>query len=288
MEPKYKGKDQFYHTSTKEYTISKCVSCWLEKIDPTPSRQEQSSFYPQNYYSYQLTKKNDNHKTIFHKIYDRILKKLENKTFTLSYFSLIKEENMSYLDIGCWDGMTLKLMKDSGWEVSWFEFSQDHKKIWDIYYWPSIVDVDFHNKKFDVIYMSHVFEHIDDPAGYLRKIKQISHKDSKIMIILPNTACLSSYLWWVYAAHRDIPRHLYNYNYHNFTTLVESFWFNIIKAWVLPNWWSTMSCSWMFADRRWIRISGWKNILFIVPVFFDIIMSTIKNSNQMWFVISPK
>jgi hypothetical protein len=50
------GKDYLYQTSKKEYTIIKCSSCKLEQIYPMPSSEEQATFYPKNYYSYEYKK----------------------------------------------------------------------------------------------------------------------------------------------------------------------------------------------------------------------------------------
>ncbi|MEI6119288.1 MAG: hypothetical protein WCP92_09155 [bacterium] len=50
------GKDYWYETSNKEYTIVKCTKCGLEEINPMPSHEEQFNFYPQNYYSYENKK----------------------------------------------------------------------------------------------------------------------------------------------------------------------------------------------------------------------------------------
>lgn len=288
MYPKYTGKDWWYKTSDKEYIISRCDYCWLEKIDPTPSKKEQSSFYQKKYYSYTLkenTEKFGIKKNIMYRLFDYLMRLIGNTVFTLDYFKGQDNQSKLFLDIGCWDWITLKQMKLRGWTVSWFEFALDSEIKNDIYYWPSLIDIDFWDKKFDVIYIKHVFEHLDNPIGYLRKIHQISHLKTKIMFILPNVNCFSSKALWQYAPERDIPRHLYNYNNRNIMHLLSNQWFDICKFGYLKNYWFSVWLQRYLNDKLNISFRWVVRLFLVIPAILDMLLDFTQSSNQMGILV---
>ena len=191
------------------------------------------------------------------------------------------------LDIGCGDGATLQEMKDRWRKVAWFEFGSN-KKEHDISYAPSLPECDFEGQTFDVILLKHVFEHIDDPRGYLQTIKKLSHHKTRVMIILPSVGWWSSKLWWKYAAERDIPRHLYNYTPSTMSRLLEEEWFMINNHQMMENygWWISMQRR--AKNTLWGELSWWRKWFLGFAFMFDIITSLTQHTNQMWFICSPK
>ena len=287
MLPKYTGKDRWYKTSDKQYVIVKCDNCWLEKIDPTPSREEQQSFYPTDYYSYAQAKGGSSQKTLFSKIVEKILNKMRNKTFSLDYFYEGDHLGKSFLDIGCGSGITLQQMTSRGRDSYWFEFWSQQTLKNNIYYDSSLVHVDFKGRTFDVISLFHVFEHLDDPIGYLEKIRKISHKDTKIMIVLPSVNSVSSKIRGKYAAERDIPRHLYNYTPLAIHRLLEQQWFAIHKHQMMENY-GVMSMKWRAKNALGIELGWWKIFFLWFALLFDMMLTLTKSTNQMGIICKIK
>ena len=67
------------------------------------------------------------------------------------------------------------------------------------------------SKKFDVIILNHVFEHLKI-LEFIQNIKKIINNNAFIIIEVPNSECLQIKLFKEYAIHLDQPRHRYIYN----------------------------------------------------------------------------
>lgn len=288
MEHFLSWKDYWYRTSDKTFEIYKCKKCKLEKVNPTPSVDEQISFYPKDYYSFSLS---DNQvwsqKGRLHTSLDRILQHLEDKDFMIEKFITPSEWN-KYLDIGCGDGVTLQPAKDK-WRQSYgFEFASTVSKKDGIDYGPSIDTINFWVDSFDLIHMRHVFEHLDNPSWYLKWI--YNHLDSTwmLMMILPNVDCVSSSILWSFAPDRDIPRHLYNYSLENLKILLDTHGFEIKQYSYLRNYgfalWRNRYTSYTGKYNNKVISIIWRIITWIG----DILISYIWKTNQLGLYIKKK
>lgn len=126
----------------------------------------------------------------------------------------------SVLDIGCGTGRTIFKLAESGFtNVNGIDpfLSKDihyqlpnNKKFSIIN--KSVFDIARENKKYDVITLTHVMEHLDNPHDSLEAISELMHKDSILILILP---IFSNFTWSNYGirAHQftDAPRHLFIY-----------------------------------------------------------------------------
>lgn len=95
------------------------------------------------------------------------------------------------LDVGCGSGTLLKLAQDRGYEVSGIEVSQAATEFArDAFGIQPIVgffpEYRFAQCSFDVIVLSHVLEHLDDPASAIREAARILAPDGILAVIAPN------------------------------------------------------------------------------------------------------
>jgi len=95
------------------------------------------------------------------------------------------------MEIGCSIGVLLKMFEDHGAVVSGVEpdkknsnFGREHFSI-DIKT-KSFEYKDYKRKEFDLVIMSHVFEHVISPIKLLKDIKSILKPDGLIFIEVPN------------------------------------------------------------------------------------------------------
>jgi SAM-dependent methyltransferase len=284
---KYWGKDYSYKTSDKKYEIIECQNCELEQQYPLPSIEEQYSFYGWNYYSYNAKKLNKfSAREIWLNIEYFIFSIFENRKLKLPKYRW----NWKYfLDVGCWDWMTLDILEKLGRNTRWFEISEEPKFKDNIYYADSIVNVDF-DEKYDLILSSASFEHVYNPIPFLKKLKEILKDDGNIIMILPNVKSLSCKIFWPYHVARDIPRHIYGYNYKNIVKLFDKMWFEVIfkskrrEAWLAP------SLAWMLIWKYNIDIRNnvLYYILWILFIPIEFILSIFRNTSNMWFVLKKK
>lgn len=280
--------DYSFNKRKTVYQIFKCKYCWLEEIYPTPTRKEQVSFYPSDYYSKHLSENKDTIKDKCIKFENILFSIFDKKELKLPEYDWNNTKN--FLDIWCWDWKNLLIMKSRNRNAKWFEIDNNEYFKNNIYYAESITDVDFW-EKFDVIRCNHVFEHIDNPVEFLAKVNKILKKDWKFIINLPNIAWLSWYIFWKYATERDIPRHLYWYNYNNIQKLFNNCWFKIINKHRWRQSWMVTSLAWYIIwkynkDIRKLPILYFLLWFIFIPIEF--IISIFKITNSMWFVLMKK
>ena len=155
------------------------------------------------------------------------------------------------------------------------------------------MDVSF-NEKFDYIWCNHVFEHVDNPIWFLKKVHSVMEDDAVFVLTLPNVKSFMSKLFWKYASDRDIPRHLYWYSW-NIEILLKREWFKIVDKSSKTQGNSTSSFFWRINDKifykRQIDIRNISLVKNIVQVFFlvvDSICSLFRKTNQMSFILKKK
>lgn len=145
------------------------------------------------------------------------------------------------LDIGCWHGTQLEFfLKKKGWKCSGIELN---KKAADISRSKGI-DVHsmsvreffgkFKNKKWDVINVAYLLEHITDPIDFMLAIKKHIKKDGILIIEVPNefNDFQMAYLkenktlpYWI-----ALPVHLNYFNKKNTERLIEKTGWKVIHG----------------------------------------------------------
>ena len=108
----------------------------------------------------------------------------------------INKKELLVLDIGCNDGTLGEIIKKEkkaivhGVDISTVAIKKAEKKLDSVHVFDIVGDVDFpvgiNDKKYDVIVMSEVLEHLFNPESVLEKIKKISHRETKVIITVPN------------------------------------------------------------------------------------------------------
>ena len=96
------------------------------------------------------------------------------------------------LDIGCWEGTQLAFFVKDGWQCTGIELNKRAAAIAESkgieVYQLSIRQFfsTFARRKWDVINIAFLLEHIPDPAGFLSQIKKHLNKDGIIIVEVPN------------------------------------------------------------------------------------------------------
>lgn len=116
------------------------------------------------------------------------------------------------LDVGCGDGRHLAQDTQAGWRATGVDFSPAAVERAR----PRGLDVrlgtihrdDLAPASFDLIWLSHVIEHVPDPVGLLRRGRDLLAADGRIHVATPNLAGVSARLFGTYWWDLDCPRHL--------------------------------------------------------------------------------
>lgn len=127
-----------------------------------------------------------------------------------------KKGKISILDIGCGTGGFLESLDTSrfdkyGCEVSSEGYKACVKKGLSVYH-GDVCGIDFKDKKFDVVTLWHVLEHIENPKKVFEKIRESLSDDGVLIFQVPNTDGLGFRIGREYWFHMDSPRHLILYN----------------------------------------------------------------------------
>ncbi|WP_165731398.1 bifunctional 2-polyprenyl-6-hydroxyphenol methylase/3-demethylubiquinol 3-O-methyltransferase UbiG [Polaribacter sp. 20A6] len=169
----------------------------------------------ENYYkSENYISHTDSKKTLMDKVYQSV----KNITLKrkLSLINSFKTESKNILDVGAGTGDFLKVCGANGWNVLGIEPSSDARKIAKekgIVLQEELLDI--HNKKFDVITLWHVLEHVEKLSDYISKLKELLSENGRLIIAVPNHKSDDAKYYKEYWAAFDVPRHLWHFSQYS-------------------------------------------------------------------------
>ncbi len=116
------------------------------------------------------------------------------------------------LDVGCGNGAFLLKMQSMGWDVCGVEVDansaqQARASGLDVRI-GLLAEADLPEKSFDAVHMSHVIEHLHDPAETLRLCQKLLKPGGQIVIATPNYKAVGRSHFGTYWIGIDPPRHL--------------------------------------------------------------------------------
>lgn len=236
------GREHEYdNTTDDEFRVVRCLDCGLCYLNPRPAASELSTIYPENYYSYgqQKLREEANPNSLLHRIrYAGFRKKIAHA------LGLCPDHKPQViLDIGCGDGHLLNLFKDSAGESV-----ETHGVDFNLQaveaaaaaghhtYAGRFEDVRLPDDTFDLVYASHVIEHVEDPKGFTQKIFRILRPGGIFWFETPNIGSLDARIfrnkhWGGY----HFPRHWFFFDPASIKRLAEQTGFEIEMIDYVPN-----------------------------------------------------
>lgn len=146
----------------------------------------QDYFYAKDEFFTKLSMKN--HKKIWDNYHKFTNQRGELVAAILSQFSEIKKKNI--LDIGCGDGGTSLKLSQLGANVTAVDIRPDINKIFKNtnikFHQSTFDDIFFGTKKFDIVILQDVLEHVQNPETAIKKIRSLLLETSIIYISTPN------------------------------------------------------------------------------------------------------
>ena len=224
----FRQTDRLYRTTDKQFAVVRCAQCGLAWLDPQPSREELSRYYPDSYWFAP----------------DRsLVGRLEEwyrRTVLRGHVKFVERALRSsratgaLLDVGCGGGLFLGIMRQRGFRVVGLDFSRDAAAVaWRHQAVPAVVGDLEHAPlrpgSFAGITMSHVLEHLPDPRAYLTAAHSLLADDGRLVIHVPNAASWQFRLLGRRWNGADVPRHLYDYRDSDVERLLESCGFEVVR-----------------------------------------------------------
>lgn len=179
------------------------------------------------------------------------------------------------LDIGCAEGSSLLAFKKYGWDVFGVEPSESFSEFgrkelgFDIitgFFSPEV----FKGRKFDVISIIRVLEHISDPADLLAASKQKLKEGGYLFIEVPN----------LMQPRNDISKHFFN------STTLYNFSVNTLGNLLSKNGWQVQNCSVLNGGIRVLAspVAGGRSLVLLKPEPLILIKTIILLHGIRWFM----
>lgn len=221
------GSDQYspfltckdYTVSKENFTIVKCNDCGFKFTNPRPDDSVLGDYYKaEEYISHTNTRKGLVNK-LYHLVRTRTLKK--KLDLVRSYVS-----RGTILDYGCGTGMFLNVCKNAGWESYGMEPDDEARKIasevnLNLFSDKARINTYITDKKFNVITLWHVLEHVTDMDETLSFFKKRLDKNGVLIIAVPNHVSFDARHYGEHWAAYDVPRHLHHFEKKTIKQLVE-------------------------------------------------------------------
>jgi len=190
-------------------------------------------------------------------------KHIENKErpANIIYFILKDYFNGTCLDVGCNVGRHLKLMPLKSVGVDIIAPPPDLKTDYRVLVYDlNNIPWPFKDESFDVVFCSHVIEHLRSPYDVLKEFHRILKRGGKLILGIPNPNCVY-FDFYPLSKDRSWSDHIYSWTQKQAIRFITNCGFSVEK----------MYCNFPFLGKRWGEI--WNAL----PITKTI-------SPDMWFV----
>jgi 2-polyprenyl-3-methyl-5-hydroxy-6-metoxy-1,4-benzoquinol methylase len=192
-EPFAAGPDYEYQTTLDIFQFVRCRRCAHVYLNPRPAESELGRIYPPTYYSYV---QRQNRVAASGRI-ARMRERYHAAQLRKAFGDLIGPgARLRVLDVGCGDGRFLDMMRvafgeavetygldfDEG-AVAVAAASGHRTKV------ATIEGADYPDAHFDVIYISHVIEHLASPRAFLETSHRLLRDGGIVHVETPNVDC---------------------------------------------------------------------------------------------------
>ena len=179
-----------------------------------PVPENLSSYYKsEDYISH-----TDSKKTVIDKIYQTVKnitlkRKLRLINECLLHQNSISRPEKNILDIGAGTGDFLKVCKVNLWNVFGIEPDMEARNIAAKKGVLLHKDVShFTDKKFEIITLWHVLEHVENLEEYISTLEKLLSKNGTLIIAVPNYKSYDAKYYSKFWAAFDVPRHLWHFS----------------------------------------------------------------------------
>lgn len=221
-----------------EFNIYKCFTCKTGFLNPQPLKSYLQSIYILS--GHGLTKEVSLQEVLASE------KQYPNATIDarrlvgyakqfLNKSNLVGNLKLKALDIGSGygfftgaalkEGFSVKAINPGTWENKVFEEMHGFSPMHEYF-----EDVDFGEEKFDLVILSQVLEHIENPQEFIAKIRSTLNKSGVLAIAVPNVGSfLVRILKYRETGCLWVPEHLFYFSKQGLITLFEEKGFEILK-----------------------------------------------------------
>ncbi len=269
------------------FKVVKCSSCGFVYTSPRPTLKSLFElFYPDDYICY-----NSNTNSVSEKI-DSYRKRIQNYSRMKSALRYYKNTDLNILDVGCADGSFLKYINErfggrtTGLEPKEKIASSALKNGLNVIP-KTLLNADFEKNTFDIVFMFHVLEHLQDPIANISKVNEILKIGGLFVFEIPVIDGIDRKIfkryWWGY----HLPRHLFHFSLESVNRVIEEAGMKVlaikpqirptIHAWSLQNYIKQTSLPLLV--KKFLSMNNPAMTLFFTPMelFFYFLQKTSVN-----------
>lgn len=178
------------HYDCAGFSFVRCQNCGLIQANPQAAPDDVARRYRdkhgEDYLEYELSNEEAFLKLQLLGLQDAGFDALEKEIFGRNVNS-----TGEILDIGCATGALLEQLRKKGWNCSGVELCTESAVYAREKRGLNVIDktleeAAFPDNHFDVILASHLIEHLNDPASFIRETYRILKDDGRIIITTPN------------------------------------------------------------------------------------------------------
>ena len=179
------------------YHVRRCRDCRFLWLNPQPTEEEYEQIYDESYFTNPQDPSRpsdiDKQYPLFEHDYENqvVPERRQWYRHRLQTLKIIRPNANSILDVGAGTGEFLDESRRLGWRIAGVEFSKyacarADEKYGIAMQCGNIESLRSMKQKFDVIHLSHVFEHVTQPRRALRILQSLMTDESLLVIEVPN------------------------------------------------------------------------------------------------------
>ena len=208
------AKDR-YGDPASEFRVVRCKTCRLVYVNPRPTDDCISAFYPADYFDDEVLHKSIDPESLLW-LEARRLRDIERFA-----------SGRSILDVGCGTGQFLGAAKAAGWTTLGVEVSTLAAGYAREHYGLDVIQKDvlaaqLPDETFDVVTMWMVLEHLHHPRPVLGEVFRVLKPGGLFVALVPNISSTQARIFGPTWPPLDVPRHLYHFSQDTLRQLAAS------------------------------------------------------------------
>src|SRR5262245_7363832 len=224
----FEATDRLYRTTNRNFRIIECRRCRLIRLSPQPDVRELRAYYPDNYWFSPEPETVDR----LEELYRRFV--LRDHLNFVCHALRSSQAVGPILDVGCGGGLFLGRLAERGYRVAGLDVSLGAARVaWKDNAVPvvcgTLSNAPLAPSSCSAVTMFHVLEHVDDPHAYLVEARRLLKTEGRVILQVPNAACLQFLLLGKNWSGLDVPRHLWNFRPRNLDLLLNRSGFEVVR-----------------------------------------------------------
>jgi 2-polyprenyl-3-methyl-5-hydroxy-6-metoxy-1,4-benzoquinol methylase len=221
------------HSLPGEYKVVKCCTCGLIRTNPRPTPETIGLYYPDNYGPYigSIVNLNAQKQNVGFK---SSIKPLVNRIFNFNGTTLPELNPGRMLEIGCASGSYLHYMASKGWVVEGVVFSEKAAKAAQQLGYKvhvgALENAPQPEESYDLVVGWMVLEHLHDPVGSLKKLRDWTKPEAWLALSVPNAGSLDFTLFKDEGFALQLPTHLHHFTTETLAKVLSAGGWQIVKV----------------------------------------------------------